>query len=76
MGYKARPNQRKHKHLIGDALAEAELAEQELDALQRAAGNDATRAHVRGIQIRVLLIANTLNKMMEIARLETDHEDE
>jgi hypothetical protein len=76
MGYKARPNERKHKRLIGDALAEAELAEQELDALQKAAGNDATKAHVRGIQIRTLMIANLLHKMMEIARLETDHEDE
>ena len=76
MGYKPRPNSRKHRRLIGDATAEAELAEQELDELQRAARNDATKAHIRGIQVRVLTIDKLLRQMMEIARLESEDDEE
>jgi hypothetical protein len=76
MAYKPQPNQRRHRRLIGDALAEAELAQQELDQLQRVAKNDATKNHVRGIQIRTLKIANLLHQMMEIARLEQEDNDE
>jgi RNA-binding protein YlmH len=72
MPYKPRPNERKHKSLIADAMAEAELAEQALDELQRAAKNDATKSHIRGIQVRVLRIDKLLSQMMEIARLESD----
>lgn len=71
MSYKPQPNDRKHKRLIGDAAAEAALAEQALDQLQQAARNDATRAHIRGIQIRVLRIDKLLSQMMEIARQES-----
>lgn len=74
MAYKPQPNERKHKRLIGDAESELALAEQELDQLQRAARNDATKAHIRGIQVRVLRAARLLNQMMEIARLESDDE--
>lgn len=76
MAYKPQPNQRRHRKLIGDALAEAELAQQELDALQRHAKNDATKSHVRGIQIRTLRIANLLHQMMEIARLENEFNED
>lgn len=72
MPYKPQPNERKHRRLIADATAETELAEQALDELQRAAKNDATKAHIRGIQVRVLRVSKMLSKMMEIARLESD----
>ena len=72
MPYKPQPNERKHKRLIADATAEAELAEQALDELQRAARNDATKSHIRGIQVRVLRINKFLSQMMEIARLEEE----
>ena len=72
MAYKPQPNQRRHKQLISDAAAEADLAEQDLDELQRAARNDATKAFIRGIQVRVLKIDKLLAAMMEIARLESE----
>ena len=72
MPYKPQPNERKHKSLIANATAEAELAEQALDELQRAAHNDATKSFIRGIQVRVLRIDKLLSQMMEIARLEED----
>lgn len=74
MGYKPQPNERKHKRLISEAAAEASLAEQALDQLQRAARNDTTKAHIRGIQVRVLRIDKLLLQMMEIARLANDDE--
>jgi RNA-binding protein YlmH len=72
MPYKPQPNERKHRRLIADATAEVELAEQALDELQRAAKNDATKSHIRGIQVRVLRVDKLLSQMMEIARLEED----
>jgi len=74
MPYKPQPNERKHKSLIANATAEAELAEQALDELQRAAKSDTTKAFIRGIQVRVLRIDKMLSQMMEIARLENDDE--
>jgi RNA-binding protein YlmH len=72
MPYKPQPNERKHRRLIADATAEVELAEQALDELQRAAKNDATKSHIRGIQVRVLRVDKLLSQMLEIARLEED----
>ena len=72
MPYQPQPNQRKHRRYIADAIAEAELAEQALDELQRAARNDNTKSHIRGIQVRVLRVNKLLRQMMEIARLESD----
>jgi RNA-binding protein YlmH len=72
MPYRPQPNERKHRRLIADATAEVELAEQALDELQRAAKNDATKSHIRGIQVRVLRVDKLLSQMMEIARLEED----
>ena len=68
MAYKPQPNERKHKRLISEAAAQAALAEQALDELQRAARNDNTKAFIRGIQVRVLKIDKLLSQMMEIAR--------
>lgn len=72
MPYKPQPNERKHRRLIADATAQAELAEQALDELQRAAKSDATKSFIRGIQVRVLRIDKLLSQMMEIARLEEE----
>lgn len=72
MPYKPQPNERKHRRLIADAIAEAELAEQSLDELQRAARNDNTKSFIRGTQVRVLRINKLLRQMMEIARLEME----
>ncbi len=76
MAYKPQPNQRRHRRLIGDALAEAELAQQELDQLQRVAQSDKTKAFIRGIQIRNLQITNLLHQMMEIARQENETDED
>jgi hypothetical protein len=72
MPYKPQPNERKHKRLIADATAETELADQELEELLRVAKSPETKAHIRGIQVRVLHVDKLLNQMMEIARLEDD----
>lgn len=75
MGYKPRPNSRKHRRLIADATAETELAEQGLDELQRAARNETTKLFIRGLQVRVLKVNILLKEMMEIARLESEDEE-
>ena len=70
MPYRPQPNE--HKRLIADATAETELADQELEELLRVARSPETKAHIRGIQVRVLHIDKLLSQMLEIARLEED----
>lgn len=75
MGYKPRVNERKHRRLIADALALAELAGEELRPLRQAARNDATKAHIQRIEIRLLELRTLLYQMRDIAKGDSDDEN-
>lgn len=72
MGYKPRVNERKHRRLIADALALAELAGEELRPLHQAARNDATKSHIQRVQMRLLELQTLLYQMRDIARGDSD----
>lgn len=66
MGYRPQTNSRKHKKLIGDALALAEMSGEKLEELRRAAKNDTTKAHVQGIENDLLKLQVTLHQVLEL----------
>jgi hypothetical protein len=72
MGYKPRVNERKHRRLIADALTLAEQAGEELRPLRQAARNDATKAHIQRIEIRLLELRTLLYQMRDIAKGDID----
>jgi len=68
MAYKPRPNERKHRGLINDALVQVEFAGQRLVELKAAARNDQTKAHIQVIENHLLKTTVALYQMIEIVR--------
>ncbi len=66
MGYRPQTNSRKHKRLVGDALALADIAGGKLDELKRAAKNDVTKAHIQAIENDLLRLQVTLHEVLEL----------
>lgn len=66
MGYRPQTNSRKHKRLVGDALASAEIASGKLAKLREAAKNDPTKAHIQGIENDLLKLQVTLYRVLEL----------
>ncbi len=66
MGYKPQVNNRKHKSLVGDALSLAEISSGKLAKLRDAAKNDATKAHIQGIENDMLKLQVTLHQVLEL----------
>ena len=76
MGYRPQTNSRKHKRLVGDALASAEIASGKLAELRKAAKNDVTKAHIQGIENDMLQTQVTLHKVLELINEAAAADDE
>lgn len=70
MGYKPRVGDRKHRHLIGEAMALAEMTSGDLAKLRLAARNEKTQAFIQTLEANTLRITVLLYQMLEIARQE------
>ncbi len=64
MAYKPQPGMRKHKGLLGDAIAETEWLSEEAATLSRASKNQATALHIARMENRVLRIKSYLQDML------------
>lgn len=64
MAYKPQPGMRKHKGLIGDAIAEIEWLSEEMTPLSRASKNKATALHIARMENRALRIKGYLQDML------------
>lgn len=70
MGYKPRVGDRKHRRLIGEAMALAEMTSADLAKLREAARNEKTQAYIQALEANALRITVLLYQMLEIARQE------
>lgn len=68
MPYKPQVGERKHRGMIGDCIAENEIALDDLRALKAAARTEATVLHIQKIEIRLLENNNRLRKMLDLVR--------
>jgi len=75
MGYRPQVNNRKHKSLVGDALALAEITSGKLSKLREAAKNDATKAHIQGIENDMLKLQVILHQVLELIHEAQAHDD-
>jgi hypothetical protein len=66
MAYKPQPGMRKHKQLIGDALAEVEWSIEEMETLTKAAKNVQTQLHIARTVNRLRSVQVALYAMLSI----------
>lgn len=68
MAYRPQVGERKHRGMIGDAIARNEIALDKLRELKAAARNEQTVLHIQQTMILLLENTNTLYAMLDLVR--------